>query len=50
MELRDTGDNRCDLTWSAVFEPAGVSEDEARKLVEGIYNLGFDGLKKIHGG
>ena len=35
--------------WST-FEPKGAPEAEAQKIVEGVYTMGFDGLKKIYGG
>ena len=49
MTLSDLGNNRCELQWSAVFEPVGVSEAEAGKIIEGVYNTGFEGLRKLHG-
>jgi hypothetical protein len=38
------------IEWSSEFSPAGASEADARKVIEGIYQAGFDGLKKIFGG
>jgi hypothetical protein len=50
MQVRETGDSQCELTWSSVFEPAGITEAEARDIIEGAYNMGFEGLRKLHGG
>ena len=50
MQVRDTGDGQCEVTWSSVFEPAGITEAEAKELIEGAYSMGFDGLRKLHGG
>lgn len=49
MEVRKLDKNRCELQCSSTFEPHGVSEAEAIKVVEGVYSMGFDGLKKIYG-
>ena len=38
------------LTWWSTFEPKGASEAEVQKILEGVYTMGFDGLKKIYGG
>ncbi len=32
------------IEWSSTFEPAGVDEAEAKKIVGGIYTAGFDGI------
>ncbi len=50
MEVKDLGDGQSTLAWSSTFEPKGVSEEEAKTLVEGIYNAGFKGLKRLYGG
>lgn len=36
--------------WTSEFTPAGASEEEAAKAVEGIYRAGFENLKKLFGG
>lgn len=33
-------------TWQGIFEPAGVSEEEASKIAHGIYSGGLKGYKK----
>ncbi|WP_282606033.1 SRPBCC family protein [Pelagibius sp. Alg239-R121] len=32
------------IEWSSSFEPAGVEEAEAQKIIGGIYTAGFDGI------
>ncbi len=32
------------IEWSSSFDPAGVEEAEAKKIVGGIYTAGFDGI------
>ena len=33
------------ITWSATFDPKGVSEDDAKKPVEGIFESGLQAIK-----
>jgi len=45
MQLTPIGDNRTKLVWSATFEPAeGTTQDEAEKMVAGVYKGGIAGL------
>jgi polyketide cyclase/dehydrase/lipid transport protein len=46
MTVRELGPSLSEFEWSSTFEPAGISDDEARKLVEGFYLAAFEGLKK----
>ena len=39
MQIEDSGENQCEITWSSVFELTGMSEAEARELFEGAYNM-----------
>jgi hypothetical protein len=50
MEIQPLGQGQCQLNWSSTFEPKGAPEGEAKKVVEGVYNAGFEGLKKLYGG
>jgi hypothetical protein len=50
MEVLDLGKDKCELKWSSTFEPKGASEAEAKKILEGVYSAGFEGLKKLYGG
>ncbi len=38
------------IEWSSEFEAEGAPEGEAAKAVEGIYQAGFDSLRKMFGG
>ena len=38
-EVSDLGDGRTRLRWSCTAEPDGASEEEAKKLTEGFYDL-----------
>lgn len=48
MKLTDAGDGQCELAWSSTFEPAGVPEAEAKKMVEGIYHMGIAGYQAAY--
>jgi hypothetical protein len=43
------GDNST-IEWSSEYDAAGASNEDAMKVVEGIYQAGFDNLKKMFGG
>jgi hypothetical protein len=45
VSLTDRG-GRCAIDWRGSFEPAGVSEEQAAKLVRGVYTGGIAALKK----
>ena len=49
MQVLDFGGNQCKLIWSSRFEPKGTTEEEAQGVIEGIYSMGFEGLKKLFG-
>ena len=49
VEVRDLGEGRCEVVWSSSFEPKGAPEEEAKKIVKGVYSAGFEGLKKLYG-
>ena len=40
----------CNVEWSSTFEPAGASEPEAVKVIRGIYEAGFESLRKMFSG
>ncbi|MGQ0652169.1 MAG: SRPBCC family protein [Betaproteobacteria bacterium] len=47
LSVKDNLDGTSTLQWSSTFLPAGVSETEAVKVIEGIYQAGFDNLRKM---
>ena len=51
LRVRDEGDGKASLVeWSSEFEPVGVPENDAIKVIQGIYSAGFENLKKMFGG
>ncbi len=50
IRVRSDGDNSCTVEWSSEFEPNGVPEDKATEIVRGIYETGFEALRKMYGG
>ncbi len=39
----------CTVEWSSEFEPSGAPAGEAEKIIRGIYEAGFDSLRKMFG-
>jgi hypothetical protein len=50
MQLRELGPDRCELTWSASYEPKGATEQDVNAILANVFSTGFDGLGKLHGG
>ncbi|MGE5115921.1 MAG: SRPBCC family protein [Betaproteobacteria bacterium] len=49
VHVIDNGDGTSTLEWSSDFEPKGASEQDALGVVRGIYQAGFDNLRKMFG-
>jgi hypothetical protein len=50
LHVEDNPDGRsCTVEWSSDFQPAGASESDAIKVIRGIYEAGFDSLRKMFG-
>ncbi len=49
LKLEDDGKGGCKVTWSGSFAADGMPEQDAMKVVEGIYRAGFDNLRKMFG-
>ena len=49
IRLQDDGDG-CKVVWESEFQPAGAPEGDAIDVIRGIYQAGFDNLKKMYGG
>ena len=49
LRVCDDGKGNALVDWSSEFEPAGAPELDAMKAVQGIYQAGFDSLKKMFG-
>ena len=39
----------CSVEWSSEFEPSGAPETDAAAAIRGIYEAGFENLKKMFG-
>jgi uncharacterized protein YndB with AHSA1/START domain len=50
LSVRDEGVGRCKVHWSCTFEPSGGSEADATTAIRGVYQAGFENLKKMFGG
>ena len=40
----------CTVEWSSEFDAAGASSSEAEKVIRGVYEAGFNNLRKMFGG
>ncbi len=40
----------CTIEWSSEFDPKGAPTADATEVIRGIYQAGFDNLKKLFGG
>jgi uncharacterized protein YndB with AHSA1/START domain len=51
IRVRDEGDGNVSVVeWSSEFKPSGATEADAMETIQGIYQTGFDNLKKFFGG
>ena len=50
IKVKDEGEGKCSVEWSSEFQTPEVNENEAVQAIQGIYQAGFDQLKKIYGG
>jgi len=50
LSVRDEGAGRCKVRWSSTFEPSDGSEADATAAIRGVYQAGFDSLKKMFSG
>jgi carbon monoxide dehydrogenase subunit G len=48
IEVCDEGTG-CRVDWSSTFEPKGISDDQARRMLEGVYRGGVSGVRKALG-
>jgi len=50
IRVKDKGDGRgCTIEWSSEFEAAGATESDAATAIRGIYEAGFENLKRMFG-
>jgi hypothetical protein len=50
LSVRDESPGHSPVRWSSTFEPTSGSEADATAAIRGIYQAGFDSLKKMFGG
>ncbi len=50
IKVKDNGRGKSSVEWSSEFSAAGAPEADAMEAIKGIYQAGFDNLKKIFGG
>ena len=50
IRVKDDGEGNTTVEWSSEFEAEGTAENEAMDVIAGIYQAGFDNLKKMFGG
>lgn len=47
LEVQDNGDGTSTVHWSSDFQPKGVAEPDAVAAIRGVYQAGFDNLRKM---
>jgi hypothetical protein len=50
IKLTEDKNGTCSISWSSDFEAVGAPERQAVQVIQGIYQQGFDNLKKMFGG
>ena len=50
IRVKDNGEGKSSVEWSSEFSAAGAPEEDAMEVIQGIYQAGFDNLKKMFGG
>jgi hypothetical protein len=49
LRVREAGQG-CTIEWSSEFEASGAPENDAVAAISGVYEAGFENLKKMFGG
>ena len=49
MRVHEGDEGHAEVEWSSEFEASGASENDAVATIRGIYQAGFDNLKKMFG-
>ncbi|MBI4006073.1 MAG: SRPBCC family protein [Gammaproteobacteria bacterium] len=49
IRVKDAGGGKTNVEWSSEFNAEGATESDAIKVIQGIYQAGFDNLKKMFG-
>ena len=48
--VKALGPGQCEVEWTAEFEPQGMPAEEVTAMLQGLYQQGIDGLKKLTAG
>ena len=49
IHIEEDDDGKAKVTWESSFEAMGAPEGDAREVIQGIYQAGFDNLQKMFG-
>jgi carbon monoxide dehydrogenase subunit G len=50
LHVRESADGHsCTVEWSSEFQPSGAPESEAADVIRGVYEAGFDNLRRLFG-
>ena len=50
LHVREAADGlNCTVAWVSEFQPSGAPETEAVRIIRGLYEAGFDNLRKLFG-
>ena len=50
VKVREDDPGSYTVEWSSTFDPSGAPEDDVQAAVRGIYEAGFENLRKMFGG
>jgi carbon monoxide dehydrogenase subunit G len=49
IEVKDEGSKACRIDWSSHFETKGITDEQGRGMIEGVYKGGIAGIRKALG-
>ncbi|RMD62173.1 MAG: SRPBCC family protein [Alphaproteobacteria bacterium] len=49
IRVREAPEGGCTVEWSSTFTPAGAPENDAVAAIRGVYEAGFENLRKMFG-
>lgn len=50
LKVTENDDGKASVEWSSEFDADGAPEQDAIDVIQGVYQAGFDNLKKMYGG
>ena len=48
VQIKDLGNSKSEIIWKSRFEPNGIPEDQANKMIQDILLMAISGLKTLH--